>query len=418
MPPHGCRRLRHFLFCGETLLPETAARLLDRFPAAEVWNTYGPTEATVATTSIRVTRKSSRAAGRCPSAFPRPGTDDVSARRSGDSPAGRANAARSSSPGRTSAPVTSGEPDLTARAFFDEPDGHAPTAPATGDAGATGCFFSRAVRTVRSSSTATASNWPTSRRIFSRCRTCATAPWCRSCGRGRCSSWRPSSSRRMPAADAATEDRRRRRTAGGAWRSGLPAYMLPRKIYLRASLPLTANGKADRRHGRARRERQPPSNRDPLRQLSLFRVGGFVRSAAGADSRGQSPAGPAWLKQALHPGGHGGHAGACNITGRSTRKRRRPSDRSGRSAVYALRPISARPRAAVVPRGIEGEVAGLPGGCPRICCRCSRPNCCLKTPHRQRARRCHRRGRLGGISRSYPTRPCARWTCSSASTTG
>jgi D-alanine--poly(phosphoribitol) ligase subunit 1 len=44
--------LKQFLFCGETLSNETAAGLLDRFPQAEVWNTYGPTEATVATTSI------------------------------------------------------------------------------------------------------------------------------------------------------------------------------------------------------------------------------------------------------------------------------------------------------------------------------------------------------------------------------
>lgn len=50
-------RVRRFLFCGETLANETAAQLLDRFPAAEVWNTYGPTEATVATTSIRVDRE-------------------------------------------------------------------------------------------------------------------------------------------------------------------------------------------------------------------------------------------------------------------------------------------------------------------------------------------------------------------------
>lgn len=46
--------LRRFLFCGETLPNEVAAALLERFPQAEVWNTYGPTEATVATTSIRV----------------------------------------------------------------------------------------------------------------------------------------------------------------------------------------------------------------------------------------------------------------------------------------------------------------------------------------------------------------------------
>jgi D-alanine--poly(phosphoribitol) ligase subunit 1 len=50
MLPH----VRKFLFCGEALPPDVAAQLLDRFPGAEVWNTYGPTEATVATTSIRI----------------------------------------------------------------------------------------------------------------------------------------------------------------------------------------------------------------------------------------------------------------------------------------------------------------------------------------------------------------------------
>src|SRR5260370_23019402 len=47
-------RVRRFLFCGETLAPQTAAQLLARFPQAQVWNMYGPTEATGATTSIHV----------------------------------------------------------------------------------------------------------------------------------------------------------------------------------------------------------------------------------------------------------------------------------------------------------------------------------------------------------------------------
>jgi D-alanine--poly(phosphoribitol) ligase subunit 1 len=47
-------RLRRFLFCGETLASRTAARLLKRFPRAQVWNMYGPTEATVATTSVPI----------------------------------------------------------------------------------------------------------------------------------------------------------------------------------------------------------------------------------------------------------------------------------------------------------------------------------------------------------------------------
>jgi len=46
--------LRIFLFCGETLPHATAARLRERFPSAAVINTYGPTESTVAVTSIKV----------------------------------------------------------------------------------------------------------------------------------------------------------------------------------------------------------------------------------------------------------------------------------------------------------------------------------------------------------------------------
>ena len=48
--------LQSFLFCGEALPKMTAQRLLDRFPTSRVLNTYGPTEATVATTLIDVTR--------------------------------------------------------------------------------------------------------------------------------------------------------------------------------------------------------------------------------------------------------------------------------------------------------------------------------------------------------------------------
>lgn len=46
--------LRQFLFCGETLTNRTAERLLERFPKAQVYNMYGPTESTVAVTSVLV----------------------------------------------------------------------------------------------------------------------------------------------------------------------------------------------------------------------------------------------------------------------------------------------------------------------------------------------------------------------------
>ena len=50
-------RLRRFIFCGETLPWRLARTLLDRFPGVVLWNTYGPTECTVAVTSIRVTEE-------------------------------------------------------------------------------------------------------------------------------------------------------------------------------------------------------------------------------------------------------------------------------------------------------------------------------------------------------------------------
>lgn len=46
--------LNTFLFCGETLTNKTASSLLERFPAAKIVNTYGPTESTVCVTSITV----------------------------------------------------------------------------------------------------------------------------------------------------------------------------------------------------------------------------------------------------------------------------------------------------------------------------------------------------------------------------
>lgn len=47
--------LKIFLFCGEELPKATAEKLLTRFPDARIFNTYGPTEATVAISGVEVT---------------------------------------------------------------------------------------------------------------------------------------------------------------------------------------------------------------------------------------------------------------------------------------------------------------------------------------------------------------------------
>jgi D-alanine--poly(phosphoribitol) ligase subunit 1 len=48
-------QLELFLFCGETLGNRTVRKLQERFPDAKIVNTYGPTESTVAVTEVLVT---------------------------------------------------------------------------------------------------------------------------------------------------------------------------------------------------------------------------------------------------------------------------------------------------------------------------------------------------------------------------
>ena len=65
--------LRQLIFCGEALPPSVARALLARFPRAELWNTYGPTEATVAVTSLRITPSLAARDAPLPVGHPAPG---------------------------------------------------------------------------------------------------------------------------------------------------------------------------------------------------------------------------------------------------------------------------------------------------------------------------------------------------------
>ena len=111
-------QLRRFLFCGETLAPDTASQLLDRFPQAEIWNTYGPTEATVATTSIRITRAVVEKWSPLPVGMAMPGTNvvmlDENGERVREGERGQIVIA-----GPNVSPGYLGRADLTAQAFFD-----------------------------------------------------------------------------------------------------------------------------------------------------------------------------------------------------------------------------------------------------------------------------------------------------------
>jgi D-alanine--poly(phosphoribitol) ligase subunit 1 len=114
-------RIRRFLFCGETLGAQTAARLLERFPRAEVWNMYGPTEATVAATSIRIDSAVLEKYSALPVGRPMPGTEvfvvdeagrNLSAQERGEIVIAGPNV----SPGYLA------RPELTASAFFEQGD--------------------------------------------------------------------------------------------------------------------------------------------------------------------------------------------------------------------------------------------------------------------------------------------------------
>lgn len=125
--------VERFLFCGETLAPETAAALLARFPRAEVWNTYGPTEATVATTSVRVDAALLEKYAPLPVGRPMPGTKisilDAQGAELPENIRGEIVIA-----GPNVSPGYLARPDLNARAFFSQ---HGQPAYRTGD---WGCF--------------------------------------------------------------------------------------------------------------------------------------------------------------------------------------------------------------------------------------------------------------------------------------
>lgn len=67
-------RIKAFLFCGEKLAKRTAGKLMEKFPSAKVINTYGPTESTVAVTSVEITREMIAGDDELPIGVPKPGS--------------------------------------------------------------------------------------------------------------------------------------------------------------------------------------------------------------------------------------------------------------------------------------------------------------------------------------------------------
>jgi D-alanine--poly(phosphoribitol) ligase subunit 1 len=235
-------RVRRFLFCGETLPPEVAGALLDRFPDAEVWNTYGPTEATVATTSVRVTRDVLARYSPLPIGYPMPRSRllvlDEHRQQLPDGERGELVIV-----GPNVSPGYLHRPDLTATAFF-EIDGE--RAYRTGDVGYSqdGLLFFQGrmdgqiklhgYRLELGDVEAHVAALPG-------VRAAVVLPVLRD---GRIDSLTAFVVLREPSAEPEREVGRRLRAALAA---RLPDYMLPRKFRILDSFPMNANGKADRR---------------------------------------------------------------------------------------------------------------------------------------------------------------------------
>lgn len=235
-------RVRRFLFCGETLPPELAAELLDRFPAAEVWNTYGPTETTVATTSLRIDRDVLARYSPLPIGRPMPGTRLVVVDDRGR-PVEPGERGEIVIAGPNVSPGYVGRPDLTARAFT-ELDGM--RAYRTGDRGhqRDGLLFcdGRIDHQIKlHGHRVELGDVEANLRAVAGVRDAVVLPVEKN-GRPTALAAFVVLSERPPGSDFDVARLLRTRLA-----DRLPPYMLPRKFVFLATLPMTANGKADRR---------------------------------------------------------------------------------------------------------------------------------------------------------------------------
>ncbi|MFN8411485.1 MAG: D-alanine--poly(phosphoribitol) ligase subunit DltA [Anaerolineales bacterium] len=110
--------MRKFWFCGETLAPEITAEVGKRFPKAVLWNAYGPTEATVATTSIQITPEIIEKYNPLPIGYAMPGTQILIHDEAGK-PVPSGERGEIIIAGANVSPGYINRPDLTERAFFE-----------------------------------------------------------------------------------------------------------------------------------------------------------------------------------------------------------------------------------------------------------------------------------------------------------
>ncbi|WP_277714084.1 D-alanine--poly(phosphoribitol) ligase subunit DltA [Bacillus atrophaeus] len=106
-----------FMFCGEALPTSVAQALLERFPQAKVFNTYGPTEATVAVTSVEITPEVIEQNEFLPVGFEKPDMDILIMDEQGNKlPDGEKGEIIISGPSVSKGYL--GEPELTDNVFF------------------------------------------------------------------------------------------------------------------------------------------------------------------------------------------------------------------------------------------------------------------------------------------------------------
>jgi D-alanine--poly(phosphoribitol) ligase subunit 1 len=237
MLPH----IRRFLFCGETLAAQTAARLLERFPKAQVWNTYGPTEATVASTSVRIDHSILEKYSVLPVGRAMPGTDVFVVNGAGETlPATKRGeiviAGRNVSSGYL------GRPDLTATVFFEH---RGQRAYRTGDQGRFRdnllFFEGRMDSQVKLSGyRIELGDVEANLRALTQVRDAVAVPVIKNGAVQSLAAFVVLSGQNQASHFQLTQTLRKQLG------ERVPAYMLPRRFVFLDAFPLTANGKADR----------------------------------------------------------------------------------------------------------------------------------------------------------------------------
>ena len=250
--------LRTFLFCGERLTNSAARKLLQRFPEAKVINTYGPTESTVAVTDVEITEQMCMCDENLPVGRSKPGCRITIVKDGTICADGEAGEIVIS--GDTLSAGYLGDEAQTAKAFrsLKTPEGEAIRAYYTGDEGylKEGMLYFNGrldqqvkLHGYRIELGDIESNLLKIPEIGQACVipvmregrvNSLTAAVCTS--KGTALSDADSSDGRQTGADRA-----RAKQIKEALRAHLPEYMIPKKIVFVDRIPMTENGKADRK---------------------------------------------------------------------------------------------------------------------------------------------------------------------------